>query len=91
MKKVTKTSQLPGLLKELQEGVRAVFESDKYWEYLSAMARFHRYSVKNQIFDIYATTGGNKGCIRKLSKSNLYANFFNSFMLPAKQSISESF
>ena len=49
MTKEKKTSQVPALLKELQEGVRGVFESERYKEWLTAMARFHRYSVNNQM------------------------------------------
>ena len=33
----------------IEKGIRDVFESDRYREYLSVMGRFHRYSVNNQM------------------------------------------
>ena len=49
MKKEKKSSQVPELLKTLQQGVRDVFESDSYRKYLLAMAKFHIYSANNQL------------------------------------------
>jgi len=45
----TRTSQVSDLLKTLEMGVKEVFESDKFQEYLTAMARFHHYSLNNQM------------------------------------------
>lgn len=33
----------------LEQGVKAVFESDQFRQYLSIMARFHRYSYRNTL------------------------------------------
>ena len=33
----------------LEEGVKGVFDSEKYREYLSFMGKFHRYSINNSI------------------------------------------
>ena len=32
---------------QIEQGIRELFESDKYRQYLSVMSRFHRYSVNN--------------------------------------------
>lgn len=36
-------------MEKLQEGVKAVFDSEKYKEHLKVMSRFHHYSVNNQL------------------------------------------
>ena len=33
----------------IETGIKTLFESDKYKEYLQTMSRFHRYSVNNQM------------------------------------------
>ena len=45
----TKQSLVPELLQQLQDGVRGIFESDAYREYLTTIARFHHYSTNNQL------------------------------------------
>ena len=35
------------LTEKLEEGVKAVFESDRYKEYLQCMSKFHNYSINN--------------------------------------------
>lgn len=47
MDKETKKEKIDRMMKTLDEGVRDVFESDKYKSYLSAMAKFHSYSWRN--------------------------------------------
>ena len=37
------------LTEQLQEGVKSLFDSDKYREYLQAMAKFHNYSFNNSL------------------------------------------
>lgn len=37
------------LMKELEDGVKAVFDSDKYTNWLDTMSKFHNYSVNNTI------------------------------------------
>ena len=37
------------LSSRLEEGVRAVFSSDSYRQYLNAMSRFHHYSYSNTL------------------------------------------
>lgn len=41
--------QIEDITKKLEEGVKAVFESDKYKEYLDFMGKFYNYSVNNII------------------------------------------
>ena len=43
------TSKMDRVLKQLQEGVQAVFSSESYTNYLRFMGKFHNYSVNNQI------------------------------------------
>lgn len=42
-------SKVAEMTKKLEEGVAAVFESDKYKTYLNTVSRFHGYSVNNTI------------------------------------------
>ena len=39
--------QVREILNKLDEGVKSLFESDKYVEYLKTMSRFHNYSTRN--------------------------------------------
>ena len=41
--------KVKGLFDRLEQGVKDVFESDKYREYLSHMAKFHSYSARNSL------------------------------------------
>ncbi len=41
--------KLQQLTDKLQDGVRQVFESERYTEYLKVMSRFHRYSYRNSL------------------------------------------
>jgi antirestriction protein ArdC len=43
----TSNSKVIDLTKKLKDGVREVFESDKYQSYLKTLSRFHKYSVAN--------------------------------------------
>ncbi len=42
-------SKMDRVMQALQEGVQAVFSSEKYIEYLKFMGKFHNYSINNQI------------------------------------------
>ena len=37
------------ITEQLERGIREVFESGQYAEYLSVMSRFHTYSARNQV------------------------------------------
>ena len=41
--------QIKELTERLEEGVKAVFESDKYGEYLRVMSKFYNYSYRNTL------------------------------------------
>ena len=41
--------QVKELTERMKEGIREVFSSDRYREYLNVMSRFHHYSYRNQI------------------------------------------
>lgn len=41
--------QLKEIMEGLEQGIKEVFESDKYKEYLNTMSKFHNYSLNNTI------------------------------------------
>lgn len=47
--KVDKQQQVQALLKQAEDGARAVFESENYRNYLSTMSKFHNYSFRNTL------------------------------------------
>ena len=49
--------QVQDLTQQLEEGVKSVFESEKYAQYLKVMSHFTHYSVNNTIL-IAMQTGG---------------------------------
>lgn len=44
-----KQKEIDDLLSKAEEGIKAVYESERYKNYLDTMAKFHTYSVNNQI------------------------------------------
>ena len=49
MAKVDKQQQVQDLLKQAEDGARAVFESENYRNYLATMSKFHDYSFRNTL------------------------------------------
>lgn len=47
--KKTNKERIKDITDSIEKGIKELFESDKYKEYLSVMSRFHRYSVNNQM------------------------------------------
>ena len=47
--KKTNKERIKDITDSIENGIKELFESDKYKEYLSVMSRFHRYSVNNQM------------------------------------------
>ncbi len=47
--KQTNKERLKDITDSIEQGIKELFESDKYKKYLSTMSRFHRYSVNNQM------------------------------------------
>ena len=45
----TREEKMSTIQKKLEDGVRAIFTSEKYQEYISAMSKFPRYSINNCI------------------------------------------
>jgi antirestriction protein ArdC len=45
--KQTKKDRMREIVDSIENGIKELFESDKYRQYLSTMSRFHRYSVNN--------------------------------------------
>ena len=43
------SSQIQEITAKLEEGVKSLFESEKYASYLRTMSRFHRYSTRNTL------------------------------------------
>ena len=44
---VYKRQRLREITDGIEQGIKELFESEKYMRYLSVMSRFHRYSVNN--------------------------------------------
>ncbi len=47
--KQTNKERLKDITDSIEAGIKELFESDKYRQYLSTMSRFHKYSVNNQM------------------------------------------
>ena len=47
--KKTNKQRLKDITDSIENGIKELFESDKYKQYLQTMSRFHRYSVNNQM------------------------------------------
>ena len=47
VEKPTNRERLREITEGIEQGIKELFESDKYMRYLSVMSRFHRYSVNN--------------------------------------------
>ena len=45
--KQTNKERLKDITDSIETGIKELFESDKYRQYLATMSRFHRYSVNN--------------------------------------------
>ncbi len=64
--KPTNRERLREITEGIEQGIKELFESEKYIRYLSVMSRFHRYSVNNTML-IY-NTGSRTGLIDSLSE-----------------------
>ena len=47
--KQTSKDRMREIVDSIENGIKELFESDKYRKYLATMSRFHRYSVNNTI------------------------------------------
>lgn len=47
--KQTNKERLKEITDSIEKGIKELFDSDKYKQYLTTMSRFHRYSVNNQV------------------------------------------
>ena len=45
--KQTSKDRMREIVDSIENGIKELFESDKYQQYLSTMSRFHRYSVND--------------------------------------------
>ena len=55
--KSTNRERLREITDGIEQGIKELFESEKYMRYLSVMSRFHRYSVNNTNAHLYAEAG----------------------------------
>lgn len=65
--------KLEALLKQTEQGIKEVFESDKYKQYLETMSKFHNYSARNCVLIVlqrpYAThVAGYNAWIKKFNR-----------------------
>ena len=42
-------TQVDALIRKMEDGIRGIFSSEQYAQYLKTMSRFHRYSFRNQL------------------------------------------
>ena len=49
MEKLSRKEKMDTITQRLEEGVREIFESGKFAEYLRVMSKFHHYSVRNSV------------------------------------------
>ena len=47
--KKTNREKLKEITDSIEQGIKELFQSDKYAEYLRTMSKFHSYSVRNTI------------------------------------------
>ena len=45
--KQTKKERLKDITNSIETGIKELFESDRYRQYITTMSRFHKYSVNN--------------------------------------------
>jgi antirestriction protein ArdC len=53
LKASTQKEKLQEITDKLEQGVKDIFASDKYKEYLSVMSKFHRYSFRNTLLILF--------------------------------------
>lgn len=49
--KQTNKERLKDITDSIETGIKELFESDRYRQYLATMSRFHKYSVNNTMID----------------------------------------
>ena len=59
--KPTNRERLQEITAGIEQGIKELFESEKYMRYLSVMSKFHRYSVNNTMPHLYAAPGRHPG------------------------------
>ena len=53
--------QLKEISERLEQGVKEIFTSERYTEYLNTMSKFHNYSFNNTLLITMQETGGYSG------------------------------
>ena len=59
--KPTNRERLQEITAGIEQGIKELFESEKYMRYLSVMSKFHRYSVQQHHAHLYAAPGRHTG------------------------------
>ena len=58
--KQTNKERLKDITDSIETGIKELFESDRYRQYLTTMSRFHKYSVNNTMLiymrDVYGSS-----------------------------------
>jgi len=60
--KKTNKERLKEITDSIEAGIKDLFDSEKYKNYLRTMSKFHNYSFNNTIAHPYAEPGGNPRC-----------------------------
>lgn len=61
MAETKQQQEIKKILEQLEGGVKELFESDRYKEFLCTMAKFHDYSLNNTLLIAMAAARGNSG------------------------------
>ena len=59
--KPTNRERLQQITAGIEQGIKELFESEKYMRYLSVMSRFHRYFRQQHHAHLYAEAGRHAG------------------------------
>lgn len=60
--KQTNKDRMREIVDSIENGIKELFESDKYRKYLATMSRFHRYSVNNTMLMKRSSARMGRGC-----------------------------
>ena len=75
--KPTNRERLREITDGIEQGIKELFESEKYMRYLSVMSRFHRYSVNNTMPFVllhFHKEKGPAGTLHRVSSGSLPQN-----------------
>ena len=67
--KQTNKDRMREIVDSIENGIKELFESDKYRKYLATMSRFHRYSVNNTMLIYMQRPDATHGGLQQVARS----------------------